>query len=585
ASTISSALNSGTSVTVDTTSSPSGGITGVSGDGDIIVNSAISKTSGGDATLTLRAHQNVNLTAGISSTQGRLNLVLWANQDASAGGSVWLQNAPINTNGGHFWMGGSATNGGSATWNGLTVGNGYSSSNITSFSDTGSIEGALLRNSNVTTQGGNVTILGRNDVISGTLTRWGLLLENSDISTGTGSIELIGNMTNLTGASPALRGVELNGSDLTTTTGNISLSGFRQGWNSNGESVRIINSAIRSSGTSGGNITVIGRQDDFDDGTSYQTGLLLYANGANSLVEIKTDSGNISIEGTNRSTTRDLSYGIWGYTAQPTFQDSNHPVINIVSKTGSVTIEGNALPNSNSAARGIMLTAGDYGKINIGFDGTNAYSGDINIRASSWDQQFVAPGYLSMRGAGALTIEPLLSTGFRIGSATAHGFTLDGGYSIGSTHSSVNLGGSSTNTGNTGSITIATPLTAVDGVSLYGGGIAINSAVTASATGGRVTLTSAGNVTQSAAVTSPNLLLLGSGSFSLLNTGNDVATLAAGSTTTAVSSLQYADRGALTIGTVGSSSGIRASGNISVASGAVVAGDLTLSQSLLTAST
>jgi len=76
ASNIASALNTTTDVTVTTQSDvASYGSNGNSASaGDITVNSAISKTAGGDATLTLDADGSINLNADITSSQGALNL-------------------------------------------------------------------------------------------------------------------------------------------------------------------------------------------------------------------------------------------------------------------------------------------------------------------------------------------------------------------------------------------------------------------------------------------------------------------------------------------------------------------------------
>lgn len=98
----------------------------------ISVNNPLEKTAGGDASLTLRAagtntnsHGRVLLYSNITSSSGALDLILWSdyNHHNKGGVSVFSNNI-INTNGGHFWAGGSASAQGSTTWNGLTVGDG-----------------------------------------------------------------------------------------------------------------------------------------------------------------------------------------------------------------------------------------------------------------------------------------------------------------------------------------------------------------------------------------------------------------------------------------------------------------------------
>jgi autotransporter-associated beta strand protein len=88
---IQTALNAGTSVTVTTASA--GANTQA---GDITVANAISKTAGGNATLTLTATNGITFSAGanVTSTTGQLGLAL----TAGTGGITSLQ--AVNTNGG-----------------------------------------------------------------------------------------------------------------------------------------------------------------------------------------------------------------------------------------------------------------------------------------------------------------------------------------------------------------------------------------------------------------------------------------------------------------------------------------------------
>lgn len=104
-------LNAGTSVVVED---------GGSG-GDIWINDDLTKSAGGNATLTFRAKGGVYTaaTTDIVATSGALNLVFWSEIDG--GGFRGTFTCPITTNGGHFWAGGGS---GSVVWNGLTVGNG-----------------------------------------------------------------------------------------------------------------------------------------------------------------------------------------------------------------------------------------------------------------------------------------------------------------------------------------------------------------------------------------------------------------------------------------------------------------------------
>ncbi|MBC7603631.1 MAG: filamentous hemagglutinin N-terminal domain-containing protein, partial [Ramlibacter sp.] len=90
---IAAQLNSGTSVTLDTTA-------GGSDTGNILIGSAIAKTGGANATLTLNAHNNINVNASITSSAGQLSMVLNANQDNVGGGAIKLGTATLDANGG-----------------------------------------------------------------------------------------------------------------------------------------------------------------------------------------------------------------------------------------------------------------------------------------------------------------------------------------------------------------------------------------------------------------------------------------------------------------------------------------------------
>ncbi|MDR9446320.1 MAG: hypothetical protein RI519_01115, partial [Balneolaceae bacterium] len=177
----------------------------------INVASTISKTAGGDATLTIRGtgtnaegYGRTQINADIESTSGALNIVLWSDyNNHNRAGATASSSATITTNGGHFWMGGSATAQGSTTWNGLTVGDGPS------VNDNGSTNQNALDFYDVTlsTNGGDVLMWAAPGDGSGTQ---GInFLNSSSVNTGTGDIILAADV--------------LDGASTLTSTGHLYL--------------------------------------------------------------------------------------------------------------------------------------------------------------------------------------------------------------------------------------------------------------------------------------------------------------------------------------------------------------------------
>ena len=98
---------------------------------------------------------------------------------------------------------------------------------------------------------------------------------------------------------------------------------------------------------------------------------------------------------------------------------------------------------------------------------------------------------------------------------------------------------------------------------------------------GPITIYTSATVSQFAALTAPSLVLYGNngvGNFTLNNADNNIGTLAA----SGVRNLSYWDSNALTIGTVGATHGIAASGTVDIQT---LTGDLTVAQNVSTTNT
>jgi filamentous hemagglutinin family protein len=102
---VNNSLNSGTSVIVRTGD-------GGSANGVITLNAAISKTSGGDASLTLQAADNIVINSAISSSSGKMTVNLLADTDQNGnhnGAGVVILNNNITTRGGNLNFGNGST--------------------------------------------------------------------------------------------------------------------------------------------------------------------------------------------------------------------------------------------------------------------------------------------------------------------------------------------------------------------------------------------------------------------------------------------------------------------------------------------
>jgi len=201
---------------------------------------------------------------------------------------------------------------------------------------------------------------------------------------------------------------------------------------------------------------------------------------------------------------------------------------------------------------------------NLTLSGSLTYTGATAINSGSIIIQNDAPSYSTsgFSGAGSLVIQ----------SASAS-FTNDYAFNTAIT----NLGGLTIGKdGNAKAITLSAAETIAGSINIYGGAITINAGLTASGTN-TITLKGSGNITDGSSgyVSATNLLLLG-GNVTLDNSAsNAISTLAA----TSVSGLTYLDKDALTIGTVGSTNGVSASGLMSIGT---YTGNLTVAQNIVT---
>jgi filamentous hemagglutinin family protein len=257
---IQTALNAGTSVTVQT------GAAGTNAQsGDITVASNIAKSAGGDATLTLKAHNTitVNGNVGITSTSNKLNVVLNADSDASGAGAIVMNSgSSIASNGGN-----------------ITLGGGADPTTTAAFGDATNVSGVYL-DSTVQLQagGGNISLIGSGYGSTG----YGVYshFNNSIQTTGSGAITINGTSTSTNSYGVRLRPSTTAGSGISAVNGDINITGT-------GGGIHIYTGNIASTGS--GNISIVG------------TGGGIYMTTSGTTQISSTGTGSITLQGTGTS--------------------------------------------------------------------------------------------------------------------------------------------------------------------------------------------------------------------------------------------------------------------------------------------
>jgi autotransporter-associated beta strand protein len=194
ASTIVSSLDGGTSVSI-TTANNTGPGAGASSTatGVITVSSAINKTAGGDATLTLSAANKIDVNADISTSSGNLNLVLNAGGGTGAiagvvslgGGSLTKQGAgTLVVTGANTYSGGTTISAGALQFSGASASAGTGAISVAS--------GAKLQ------LAGGVTLANPLSLTGGTASNdWKTSLENVSGSNVLSGALTVTNMNNV----------------------------------------------------------------------------------------------------------------------------------------------------------------------------------------------------------------------------------------------------------------------------------------------------------------------------------------------------------------------------------------------------
>ncbi|MBU3637236.1 autotransporter-associated beta strand repeat-containing protein, partial [Polynucleobacter sp. es-MAR-4] len=411
---------------------------------NISVNGSLT-TTGATGNILLKARSNIFQRADIR-TNGS-SIVYWSDSEADNYGGIYVYGSNssslrnISTNGGGIWMGGGN---GTASWTpyvgatALTVGNSTASFNV-----------------------GNDTAL---------------RLNYANISTGNGSVYVAATSNQTSGSSGTNYGIDIVSTTISTAAGDIQIAGNLKGKYTNGMALHI--DAASTLQTSTGNITLTGNTSDITNSSSgWRTGLGIDGG------LVKTVSGNISLTG-NANTAYSATDSAALY-----FVGGSR----VVSQTGSINIYG----NNNASGYyddGIRI---QNNNITIGYDGTNAYSGDILIQSDRLSQRTSTAGTINVRTSGNLSI---LSNGSSFNrlwvedSSPGSAMNFGSIWNFGTTLSSFTLG----KTTNTYNIALANNLTTAGNISVYGGNITLSGSLRSTGANSKVLIKSLGTISSGA---------------------------------------------------------------------------------------
>lgn len=430
--TIQTALNAGTSVSIATTSASG------TGAGKITVAANIAKTAGTDATLTLTADNNLYFNSGVqvTSTSGKLNMVF-----ASNAGYIKSDGNTFTTNGGDFTMNSlapSATAGLVSLWSNrntaIWIQNGF---NLNVGSGTATITGAqpneVANNGNI---GGkwqdsiwmsgtvNLTSTGSGSInFVANSGNWGMLLgwQSAIVLNSSGTTNFSATASGLTAQSGALwignytitnnsgnltftgeggsnyqtRGIYNNGNNNTlvnNSTGDITFNGNHSGYNASPWSAFEMYNT-NATNNSSGNININGSNYGNDNG--------IY--GYNDSFT-NNSTGNINITGNNYGT------GGWGVAFNG---GTTNPASFISNGSGVINVSGVANNNTNAGTGGLLLNGGSLtrapgaGQINVTGTNYSTSNGTTAVQftnsSTSGDFTIVGNGQRGVQMAGTIT--------------------------------------------------------------------------------------------------------------------------------------------------------------------------------------
>ena len=423
------------------------------------------------------------------------------------------------------------------------------------------------------TSGKGVNFLGSNAVANagaGTLIISGTSSTQSGFKpVGNASLTTSGNMT-FNGTSASFRGIYIQGANgLTVSSGNLAMNGS----STSGFGV-LFDGANAVTNAGSGTVTFAGTSGS-GSGLAINTSATLTTAGNMTLAGISSSSIGLTFQGGNSLIVSNGNVALNGTSTSSTALRFSGSDTLSNSGAGTLTLSG----NSNSS-RGLGLGAGASLTISgdmtlsgtsnsstglefLGGNSLTVSSGSVSFAGTSTSAtglRFQNSDSVSNAGSGTLTF--LGTSGSNIGLALFSGASL-------ATSGAITLSGSS-------SSSLGVELFGTSAITSNGSGtLIVNTAggadlgASISSSSGVLELSGSGTVNQSGGIiTAARLLLSGaSGNFILNAAGNQIGTVAASAASVAVN-----DSSALIVGTVLGTTGVTASGGVSL----VTSGDLTI---------
>lgn len=451
ASDIAAALNSGTSVTISTTSGVSPNslpytASNPNGEGNIVVNEAIAKTTGGDASLTLTADNGLTVNRAITSSSGTLNINLTANGRTNGTAVASMTTTERALSRGLFVNASTLNaNGGDITLTGTSYADSSTTNNANASATNAIGKGVQIHNGS-SLSGKNITITGDSETLSGA-TGYGVMFQrypSPAIVSATGNIAITGT---LQGAGDG-RGLTLETSGWgaeaarMTAGGNLTLRGNNRASTSNVNEAVYIASGLQA--MAGGNIVL--QAETNNPGTNAINVISNYAtswgtpntgaiNGNMTLqatgdVLIQSNTGGIAL---NNQLPNTLTSG--SLTSENKITGRNVTIDNTgagmatgagTGQTGTGGTQGATLgsgsinPTTGAIAKGSGQATGGIG-INLADNRAITATGNVNIYGKTFNQY--SKGTYTVRSAANITAAnfSIQADGFIIGNSTPEG--------------------------------------------------------------------------------------------------------------------------------------------------------------------